>query len=326
MPGTASSARTQTGRSEQPFGGVTIDHVAVAVPRWSDAWPRYVGQLGGRWYAGGANVGFAPCQLRFANDARLELLAPHEPHANPFLQRYLDRHGPGPHHVTFKVGDLTSVLEAMAGAGWEPVQVDRSDPEWQEAYVHPRQASGIVVQVAQAAGTWESPPPPELPAPAPAPWWLLRATHVVADLDAALRLFCGLLGGRPRRAPATGAGLAAVDLAWEGPLTLRLVGPADPTAPPPALRSWLGSRPGRLHHLAFREPVPAGASGSPPFLAVGDADDLGAGTADGLVVDRTDDLAAGTAALGVLPEDGHWVTVPPERNLGTRLVLLRTSP
>ncbi len=88
-----------------------LDHVAVAVERWADAWPRYAVELGGAWSSGGFNVGFGPAQLRFANGARVEILQPWEPEENPFLRRFLDRHGPSPHHLTFKVPDLASAID-----------------------------------------------------------------------------------------------------------------------------------------------------------------------------------------------------------------------
>jgi methylmalonyl-CoA/ethylmalonyl-CoA epimerase len=77
-------------------GPATLDHVAIAVERWADAWPRYAVGLGGAWSSGGFNVGFGPAQLRFANGARLEVLQPWQPEANPFLRRFLDASGPGP--------------------------------------------------------------------------------------------------------------------------------------------------------------------------------------------------------------------------------------
>ena len=67
----------QCGSVTRPsISGAVLDHIAHAVPRWEDAWPRYVGQLGAVWHSGGPAPGFAPVQLRFANRARLEVLMP----------------------------------------------------------------------------------------------------------------------------------------------------------------------------------------------------------------------------------------------------------
>ncbi len=86
---------------------------------------------------------------------------------------------------------------------------------------------------------------------------LNRVEHIalaVADLDAALALFKGLLGGTSVAAGA-GSGLGWVDMAWPGGGRLRLVG-GD------ALAMQLDRRSGRVHHIAFRVDDPAGVSGA----------------------------------------------------------------
>ncbi len=273
----------------------TLDHVAVAVERWSDAWPRYAVELGGQWTSGGVNVGFSPAQLRYANGGRVEVLQPWHPEDNPFLRRFLDRHGPSPHHLTFKVPDLASALDDAGHAGYTPVGVDLSNDDWKEAFLHPRQATGVVVQMAQASHLWQSPPPEGFPAAGPEPAAsLVGVTHAVADLDTGLALFEGLLGGRR-----AGQGVAPdgswtwVDLRWLGPLAVRVVAPAAPRRSP--LTDWLGPLPGRLHHLAFEVPSDA------PMATDG------AGTEVGVP--------------GVLAGDARARIVEPADNHGTRLVL-----
>lgn len=294
-----------------PSVPAVIDHVAHAVERWELAWPRYVTELGGTWASGGLAPGFAPSQLQFANGARLEVLAPNDVHVNPFLRRFLDRNGPGPHHLTFKVPDLDAALDAVERHGLQAINVDRSDPDWQEAFIHPRQACGIVVQLAQPAGNWESPAPEGFPPPAEPPASLVRATHVVADLDAATTLFGGLLGGTVRPAAGTAgestaaAGTAAVDVTWDAPLGLRLVGPADARRVPPEVGEWLRGAPGRLHHLVFSQ---AGA--------------VTGARRDGTAAPAGD----GELPLGVLAADRAVAMVPPEANLGLGLVLADAVP
>src|SRR5687767_7421582 len=79
----------------------------------------------------------------------IELLEPWDVELNDFLARFVARHGAGPHHLTFKVGDLAAALERVRGAGYTPVNIDVSDPEWKEAFLMPREAHGTVVQLAQ---------------------------------------------------------------------------------------------------------------------------------------------------------------------------------
>jgi catechol 2,3-dioxygenase-like lactoylglutathione lyase family enzyme len=236
--------------------GAVLDHVAIAVERWSDAFPRFVGELGGEWCSGEQAMGFAPAQIAFANEMRVELIAPHRADLNDFLRRFIDRHGAGAHHLTFKVPDFGVALAEARAAGLEPINVDDSDPHWKEAFLHPAQASGIVVQLAQAApvegDSWRTPAPEGFPMPSGPRATLTHITHGVADLDRARRLFRDLLAGRE-----TGSGAGWTELAWPGPGRLRLVQVDD-----------LDGRAGRLQHLAFsvqgpsRELPPDAATGT----------------------------------------------------------------
>ena len=255
-----------------------LDHVAIALADRAPFWATFAGDLGGRWVGGGESpAGFAVGQLRFANGMKVEAIEPFPPGAGAFLERFLATNGPGPHHLTFKVPDLEGVLERARVSGYEPLGVDLSGEHWKEGFLHPRLASGIVVQLAWAAGELEGPPPPELASPSSAaPAELVHVAHAVADLEAALRLFKGLLGARTVDAGA-GGGLGWVDLAWAGPGRLRLLA-GDP------VERWVGTRPGRMHHLAFRVEDPAAVSGA-------------------------------------LPRDDWW-EVEPSGPLGTRLVLV----
>ena len=174
---------------------------------------------------------------------RLEVLEPHAVGRSDFLRRFLDRNGPGPHHLTFKVGDLSAALAAADAAGLSPVGVDLRDPDWKEAFLHPKQAHGVVVQLAEASGGWTSPPPQRFPRPrTEAPATLDFVAHAVASIDAARSVFSDLLGGRTSARGENSLG-RWVELAWPGPGRLRLVEPADPQV--------LAGRTGRVHHLAF---------------------------------------------------------------------------
>lgn len=282
--------RLTSGTAGSPAPVAMLDHVAVAVEQWADAWPRYAVELGGQWASGGLNVGFGPAQLRYANGARLEILQPWAWEENPFLRRFLDHGGPGPHHLTFKVPDIRHALERARKAGFEPVGVELGDPMWKEAFLHPRQAVGIVVQLAEATGEWSGPAPDDFPALRhQPPAELEHVVHAVADLRPALALFGDLLGGTVRGEGGDG-GWEYVELAWAGPLSVRLVASTG-GRPDDTVGRFLGGRPGRLHHLAWR------------------VDDPG----------RIRGAAISAGVMGADPGP-TWV-VEPEANLGVRLVL-----
>jgi hypothetical protein len=278
--------------------GTVLDHVAHAVHRWQDVWGRYATDLGAEWSSGGPGPGFAPSQLRLANGALVEVLMPNDVHLNDFLHRFLNASGPGPHHLTFKVPDLTAAIEQARRVGLEPIGIDRSDPEWMEAFIHPKQATGVVVQIAEATTAWSSPPPDDFPTgrrqrrdgtgPVAAAS-LLRVTHAVTDFDAASAVFVDLLGGTVVDVGARGDE-QWVDLTWDGPLGLRLVSPIGPGP----LARWIGGRAGRIHHLQLTADEPAGLPGA--------------------------ELAAEAVPGSRLEAGEQWV-IEPQANQGLRLVV-----
>jgi len=100
------------------------------------------------------------------------------------------------------------------------VQVNLDNPNWKEAFLHPKSVFGIVVQIAQQAVEPVAPPPPDLPEPGE-PTTFAAAEHHVDDLDGAVRLFGDALGGR--RIDGADAGPDRVLLQWANGARLRLV-------------------------------------------------------------------------------------------------------
>ena len=239
---------------------IDLDHVAVAVERQAEAWPRYGGDLPSRWIGGGGTAGFWSAQVEYANGMRVEVLEPHLVEQNDFLRRFLDRNGPGPHHLTFKVKDIRGALALAEAAGYRPVGVNLANAWWMEAFLHPKDAPGVVVQLAQSnqggdRGPGSSPdwfPPPRTHEPAT----LVHVAHALADLDEGRRLFVDLLGGRAIAEGDTD-GITWLDLAWPGPGRVRLLA-GEPLTP------WLEGRAGRVHHLAFATSDPDGIEGARP--------------------------------------------------------------
>jgi methylmalonyl-CoA/ethylmalonyl-CoA epimerase len=208
-----------------------LDHVALATRDVGGALDALVGELGGIVLFGGQNVGFQIVQLRLGDATEgmnLELLEPYAVERNDFLERFVARHGAGPHHLTYKVDDLAATLERVRTAGYRPVSIDLSDPEWKEAFLHPREAHGTVVQLAEAHGDWGTlaeqldrvqrvgpnghprwwPDPPPLGDRAA---FLRRVVVGTPSLPATLGLFAGLLQGDE-----VAGGEGWVELAWPG--------------------------------------------------------------------------------------------------------------
>ncbi len=107
-----------------------------------------VGELGGAPYHGGPSGAYTFGQWRFAGGGVIEILEPLG--ADGFLHRFLAQRGPGIHHVTFRVPSLREACDRAEKHGYKIVGFDDSHREWQEAFLHPKQALGIVVQIVES--------------------------------------------------------------------------------------------------------------------------------------------------------------------------------
>lgn len=140
--------------------GARFDHVAVAAPRLRDLLPIYQDLLGGVFANGGDNqrVGYRALQLRYPDGSRIELMEPLP--GSDFFDSFFARVGDrgGLHHVTFKVEDIERAIAAARARGYEPVGIYLEWDVWKEAFLHPRQANGVLVQLAQAAPGYPEPP------------------------------------------------------------------------------------------------------------------------------------------------------------------------
>jgi methylmalonyl-CoA/ethylmalonyl-CoA epimerase len=194
-----------------------LDHLAVGTPALSAGWELFADVLGGAWDYGGDSPGYWWGQLKFASGPKIELLTPTGGPDAAFLDRFLAARGAGPHHFNFLVSDIETALARIKAAGIDPVGVNLANPHWKEAFLHPRAAHGIVIQVAQQDGSPTSAPPRELPEPGP-PTRLDLIEHHVSDLDGAVRLFRDVLDGRLEAADA-----GTAELTWPGGKRIKLV-------------------------------------------------------------------------------------------------------
>ena len=186
-----------------------LDHLAIGTPTLTDGWELFGGILGGTWVHGLDSPGYWWGQLEFAAGPKIELLTPTGGPDAAFLERFLATHGAGPHHFNFIVTDIHATLARIRALGLEPVQVNLANPNWQEAFLHPRSTHGIVIQVAQQAGSPPADTPPgELPEPGP-PALFGLIEHHVGDLAGATRRSTEALDG-----PLGAAGDDTAELTW----------------------------------------------------------------------------------------------------------------
>ncbi|HXX49594.1 MAG TPA: VOC family protein [Myxococcota bacterium] len=130
------------------MSAIRLDHVAIGLWRWEDAVELFEERLGGARSGGYDGVPFGFRQWEFAGGGRLEIVYPEGP-PDGFLHRFLARGGPRIHHATFKVPSLDDTIARARERGYDVVGIDRREPHWQEAFLHPKSAQGIVVQMVE---------------------------------------------------------------------------------------------------------------------------------------------------------------------------------
>lgn len=131
-----------------------IDHVAIAVDDLGEAWRLFGETLGGEFVAGGddTEIGIRVMQLRLPPGMKIELVEPLD--ASSYLQGFLDRHGPGFHHMTIFVDDVVETDAELRDAGFETTDLDLHDPNWRETYIRPRSAFGTLIQLTDSLLDW----------------------------------------------------------------------------------------------------------------------------------------------------------------------------
>ncbi|MCB0879735.1 MAG: methylmalonyl-CoA epimerase [Thermoleophilia bacterium] len=82
----------------------------------------------------------------------LELVAPHGDHSG--VAKFLDRRGPGMHHVAWAVHDVAATLERLARAGARLIDEQpriglHGTPV---AFVHPSATGGVLVELVEVPG------------------------------------------------------------------------------------------------------------------------------------------------------------------------------
>jgi methylmalonyl-CoA/ethylmalonyl-CoA epimerase len=132
-----------------------IDHVAVAVADRDASAKQLEGLFG---LAAGArehvadqktDVAFLDATAASGETASLELCAPA---GNESLQRFLDKRGPGLHHICFEVDDLPAALASLKSAG---VRLIDEKPRrgarghW-VAFLHPAATGGVLFELCAA--------------------------------------------------------------------------------------------------------------------------------------------------------------------------------
>jgi methylmalonyl-CoA/ethylmalonyl-CoA epimerase len=129
-----------------------LDHIAIAVNSL---------QEGAKFYQ---TIGFGqmttedvPSQkvltgfLKLANAANIELLEPTSPDST--IRKFLDKRGPGIHHICLRVKGIDSLVENLKAKG---IQMIDDEPKLgahgcRVAFIHPKSTGGVLIELSEGS-------------------------------------------------------------------------------------------------------------------------------------------------------------------------------
>jgi methylmalonyl-CoA/ethylmalonyl-CoA epimerase len=127
-----------------------LHHIGVAVRSLEEAVPAWTDRFGLRLAA----IDEVPTErvrvaILMAGRTRIELLEPTAPDSP--IAKFLEKRGPGVHHLAFQVGDCGEVLKVLTEQG-APVLDDAPRPGAHGtkcAFVHPKHLGGILAELVE---------------------------------------------------------------------------------------------------------------------------------------------------------------------------------
>jgi methylmalonyl-CoA/ethylmalonyl-CoA epimerase len=129
-----------------------LDHVGIAVASLDDALPRWEAITGSAGY-GREIVDSQGVEVVFVGHGagRVELLTPTR--ADSPIARFLERRGPGIHHICYRVADIAAALDDFASQEFQ--LIDRESRTGAHghrvAFMHPKSAGGVLVELLEAS-------------------------------------------------------------------------------------------------------------------------------------------------------------------------------
>jgi len=135
-----------------------IDHIAIAVKDYERAFTfftRLFGAIPGT-YAREAPMQYLWQNLALGDLSRLELLTPTGKPS--FLDNFLKDRPGGVHHITLQTSDLYETKRRLEESGIPFFGFNDYGPVWKELFIHPRDAFGVLIQIAEfEADDWIAP-------------------------------------------------------------------------------------------------------------------------------------------------------------------------
>lgn len=90
--------------------------------------------------------------LRLGNQATLELLEPTSPDST--VRKFLDKRGPGIHHICLRVKGIDGILQDLKAKGVRLIdeQAKMGAHGCRVAFIHPASTGGVLIELSEATG------------------------------------------------------------------------------------------------------------------------------------------------------------------------------
>ena len=128
-----------------------IDHIGVAVDDLDGAIALYGQRLGMELqHRETVEEQGVEAVLLGVGESHIELLRPLGP--DTAVARFLDRNGPGLHHVAYATDDIEQALESVRSAGLELIdeQPRKGIRNSRVAFLHPKSTGGVLTELVEA--------------------------------------------------------------------------------------------------------------------------------------------------------------------------------
>jgi methylmalonyl-CoA/ethylmalonyl-CoA epimerase len=129
-----------------------IDHIGVAVEDLDQAVALYRDQLGMReQHRETVEEQGVEAVLLEIGDGHVELLSPLG--SETAVGRFLEKRGPGIHHVAYRTEDIDSTLESVRAAGLNLIDEEPriGIRNSRVAFVHPKSTGGVLTEIVEPA-------------------------------------------------------------------------------------------------------------------------------------------------------------------------------
>lgn len=130
----------------------SLNHIGIAVNSIDEQKAYYEDTLGAE-FEGIEEVANQKVRVAFfrVGDIRLELLEPTDPSSS--VAAFLEKRGPGLHHLAFTVDDIQARIDDLKNSGLRMIDETprRGAHAMQIAFVHPKSTHGVLTELCEPA-------------------------------------------------------------------------------------------------------------------------------------------------------------------------------